>query len=245
VDDVKDEPDRPGQASIHYLCSGCRRIFAVPAGSPAQMEGLAIDGLTCPWCGRWAMPVRDDILEPPPADPELRKGIRWVVGALLVTLLGVVGYVTWMDREREDDDRAETVAELEASKVSLEQALALVEGHGTPIAAGLDVEEKGSQISIRMVTGPAFSEVLVDTETGRIVKTAPITGSNALSTAEAEATVMGKASVSLRAAVARAVKAHAGARAVRITPRLREGLPTAEITLANDRKFETVAEKLH
>ncbi len=232
------------EASARYVCTACRRAFAVPAGSPAQMEGLAIDGLTCPWCGRWAMPAHEGSPERPPADPVLRKGIRWVVGALLVALLGGVGFLTWVDGEREDNDRAKTAAALEASRVSLEQALAIAEGHGTPIAAKLEVEDEGPQLSIRMVAGAAFSEVLIDAKTGRIVKAEPITGGNALGAAQAEASVMAKATVSLRAAVARAVKAHAGARAVRITPRLSEGHPTAKITLASDLRFETVAEKL-
>lgn len=208
------------------------------------MEGLAIDGLTCPWCGRWAMPIREGSREGPPADPVLGKGIRWVVGALLVALVGGVGYMTWADRGREDDDRAESAAALQASRVPLEQALAIAEGHGTPIAAKLEVQDEELQLSIRTVAGTAFSEVLVDAKTGRIVKAEPITGGDALSAAEAEAAVMAKATVSLRAAVARAVKAHTGARAVRIIPRLSEGHPTAEITLVSDLRFETVAEKL-
>jgi len=205
------------------------------------MEGLAIDGLTCPWCGRWAMPASEGSPEGP--DPVLGKGIRWVVGALLVALLGGVGYLTWADRERDGDDRAETAAALDASRLSLEQGLAVAEGQGTPIAAKLEVEDEGPQLSIRVVAGVAFSEVLVDAKTGRIVKAEPITGGNALSAAEADAAVMAKATVSFRAAVARAVQAHTGARAVRIIPRLSEGHATAEITLVTDLRFETVAEK--
>jgi len=190
------------------------------------------------------MPVREGRPEGPPADPVLGKGIRWVVGALLVALLGGIGYLTWTDRERDGDDRAETAAALDASRVSLEQGLAVAEGQGTPIAAKLEVQDEELQLSIRTVGGAAFSEVLVDAKTGRIVKAEPTTGGNALSAAEAGATVMAKATVSLRAAVVRAVQAHAGARAVRIIPRLSEGHPTAEITLASDQRFETVVETL-
>jgi hypothetical protein len=77
-----------------------------------------------------------------------------------------------------------------------------------------------------------------------VVKVEPITGGDDLRAAKGHANAMSKATMPLRAAVERALKASEGSRVVSVVPHLRRGRPMADVTLANGQTFMTVSEGL-
>ena len=237
-----------GEGASPYVCSDCRRTFSVPPGAPSQMDNLAVEGLTCPWCGRWAMPARGDVPTVPVKRSPLSRGIAWVVAVMLACLVGALGYLAWAEKDDEkaggEDDPAALATAVAGVTLSLEGGLALAEGQGTPISAKFEVEDQALQLSIHVLAGAALSEMVVDPQTGRVVKVEPITGGDDLRAVKGHANAMSKATMPLRAAVERALKASEGSRVVSVVPHLRRGHPMADVTLANGQTFMTVSEGL-
>jgi hypothetical protein len=128
-------------------------------------------------------------------------------------------------------------------KVSLAQGLTASEREGQPISGKFEIEEEKLQLSVYMMKGSTFSEVIVDYATGTIAKAEPITSSEDLTAAKTQAEAMAQAKQSLQAVV-EAVTANRGFRAVSIFPALKGGHPVAEVTLVKDGTFKTVAEPL-
>src|SRR6266498_3633937 len=95
----------PEQRLIPYVCPDCRRTFSVPARAPSQMDGLAIEGLTCPWCGRWAMPAQGDLLAVPVRTLAMRTRIAWACAVTLVCLIGALGYLAWTEKDERETER--------------------------------------------------------------------------------------------------------------------------------------------
>jgi hypothetical protein len=89
-----------------------------------------------------------------------------------------------------------------------------------------------------------FFEVIVDHKTGSIAKTEPITGGDDLRAAKAQAEAMAKAKSSLHDATAKTVEADKGFHAVSVTPSLKNGRPTATITLVKNDNFKTISSPL-
>ena len=92
--------------------------------------------------------------------------------------------------------------------------------------------------------GDQFAEVLVDHKSGSIKKSEPITDPDDLKEAKEQGEAMGKAKLSLAAAIASAVKANNGFRAVSAVPMLDGGQPVASVTLMNGEEVKKVTEKL-
>lgn len=108
--------ERADAGPTPYICTDCRRTFSVPAGAPTEMDGLAVEGLTCPWCGRWAMPVRDGV----PTAPARRSIIvttgAWVVAVMFACLVGALGYLAWTEKDDEGrEDGAQDSAKVGAA----------------------------------------------------------------------------------------------------------------------------------
>ena len=89
-----------------------------------------------------------------------------------------------------------------------------------------------------------FAEVVIDPKNGAITKAEKITDAEDLEAVATQKAAMEKATTSLLAATQKAVMANAGYQAVSITPELREGRPTADITLLLGETVKKVAEKL-
>ena len=100
------------------------------------------------------------------------------------------------------------------------------------------------QLSVYSAKGDAFSEVIVDHKTGKVAKSEPITGGEDVTAAKSQNEAMSKAKTSLQAAVSKAVKANKGYKAVSATPSLKDGHPTADITLMKGTESKTVSEQL-
>ena len=127
---------------------------------------------------------------------------------------------------------------------SLESGMSAAEAQGTPISAKFEMEDNKLQLSVYTMKGAAFSEVVVDHATGKVVKTEPITAGEDLAAAKAQSAAMSKAKGSLRSAVEAAVKSHAGFRAVSAVPAMKAGQRVATIRLVKGTTFTTVSEKL-
>ena len=143
-----------------------------------------------------------------------------------------------------EGDAAALAAKLKEAKVSLQQGFSASAKSGKPISGKFEVEDGKLQLSVYTAKGDAFSEVIVDHKTGKVVKSEPITSGDDLTAAKAQSETMAKAKTSLSAAVSRAQKANKGYRAVSATPSLKDGHPTAEITLLKGTESKTVSEAL-
>ena len=143
-----------------------------------------------------------------------------------------------------EGDAAALAAKLKEAKVSLQQGLSASAKSGKPISGKFEVEDGKLQLSVYTAKGDAFSEVIVDHKTGKVVKSEPITSGDDLTAAKTQSEAMAKAKTSLSAAVSRAVKANKGYRAVSAIPSLKDGHPTAEVTLLKGTESKTVSETL-
>lgn len=133
---------------------------------------------------------------------------------------------------------------LQAAKVSLESGLAKAQQKGKPISGKFEIEDGKLQLSTYTARKGKFSEVIVDHTNGTIVKTEEIKEGDDYKDATAQNKAMAKAKRSLRAAVAKAVAAHPGYRAVSAMPSLEQGKPVATVVLQKEAEMKTVSEKL-
>jgi hypothetical protein len=98
-------PDRggaggpPEEGPSPYVCTACHRTFSVPAGAPSQMDGLAVEGLTCPWCGRWAVPAQDGLPTTEAKRSVVGTTVVWIGAMVLACLVGVLGYLAWTEKD--------------------------------------------------------------------------------------------------------------------------------------------------
>jgi len=100
------------------------------------------------------------------------------------------------------------------------------------------------QLSVYTAKGDKFSEVIVDNNTGKVVKAEAITSGEDLTAAKAQSEAMAKAKQSLRAALAKVLKGNPGFHAVSVFPSLKDGHPIAEISLTKGDEWKTVSETL-
>ena len=142
------------------------------------------------------------------------------------------------------EEKSDLAANMKGAKVSLERGMAASKSKGTPISAKYEVENGKLQLSVYTAKGDAFSEVIVDHKTGKVAKSEPITGGDDLTAAKSQNEAMSKAKTSLQDAVSKAVKANKGYKAVSATPSLKDGHPTADITLMKGAESKTVSRPL-
>src|SRR5467141_618181 len=142
------------------------------------------------------------------------------------------------------EEKSGLAANMKDAKVSLERGIAASKAKGVPISAKYEVENGKLQLSVYTAKGDAFSEVIVDHNTGKAAKTEAITSGEDLSAAKTQNEAMAKSKQSLHGALAKVLKANAGFRAVSIFPALKDGHPAAEITLTKGDEWKTVSETL-
>jgi hypothetical protein len=133
---------------------------------------------------------------------------------------------------------------LKDAKVSLGNGLKASERDGKPVSAKFEIDEGKLQLSVYTIKGDGFAEVVINPETGAIAKSEKITDAEDLEAATAQKSSMEKATISLLAATEKALTANAGYQPVSITPEMKEGHPTADITLLQGEKFKKAAENL-
>jgi hypothetical protein len=169
-----------------------------------------------------------------------------------VSLAAVFMVVLWsafgtLRAQTATQEQRALVKALTPVSATLESGIAAAEAQGTPISAKFEMDGNTLQLSVYTVytmKGTAYSEVIVDYKTGKIAKTEPITTGEDFTAAKQQGAAMSKATTPLRSAVAAAVKANTGYRAVSAIPALNAGHPVATIELVNGTMFKTVSQKL-
>ena len=157
--------------------------------------------------------------------------------------VALAGLMTYAGMARAEDKDVHWTA-LQAAKVSLESGLAKAQQKGKPISGRFEMEDGKLQLSTYTATKGKFSEVIVDHTSGKIVKTEEIKEGEDYKDATAQNKATAKAKRSLRSAVAKAVAANPGYRALSALPSLEQGKPVATVMLQKGADKKTVAEKL-
>ncbi len=167
---------------------------------------------------------------------------QWLVPVL--ALAAVCWGSTLAAQDEDEGNQAALAKAVLSARVSLERGLAASVSHGQPISAKFELEEGKLQLSVYTATSGKFFEVIVDPNSGTVVKAEPITQSEDLTAAQSQRAAMAGAKVSLRAALARAASANKGYRAVSIYPSLKDGHPVAAITLVKGEEVKTLSQAL-
>ena len=137
-------------------------------------------------------------------------------------------------------EREALVRELRNAWLPLESGLAVSRSAGTPISAKYEIDNGRSQLSVYTMRGDTFSEVIVDYSAGTITSVDVITDSGDLAAAQSQKEAMARATRTLEAATAEAVRRNPGYRAVSAMPSLNEGGPIVEVILVNGTSWRTV-----
>ena len=156
----------------------------------------------------------------------------------------IAGFVLRAGMAKAEDKDVDWKA-LQAAKVSLESGLAKAQQKGKPISGKFEMEDGKLQLSTYTVRKGKFSEVIVNHTNGKIVKTEEIKEGDDYKDATAQNKAMAKAKKSLRSAVAKAVAANPGYRAVSAMPSLEQGKPVATVILQKEADRKTVSENLN
>jgi CO dehydrogenase/acetyl-CoA synthase gamma subunit (corrinoid Fe-S protein) len=163
----------------------------------------------------------------------------------LVVAIAISGSAFMSARAEENEENLPALAAaLKDTKVNLGDGLKASEREGKPISAKFEIDDGKLQLSVYTMKADGFAEVVIDPKTGAIAKAEKITDAEDLEAAATQKAAMEKATISLLAATQKSVAANAGYQAVSITPEMREGQPTADITLLQGETFKKVAEKL-
>src|SRR6266576_1824225 len=81
------------------------------------------------------------------------------------------------------------------ARVALERGLAASASHGQPISAKFEMEEGKLQLSVYTMKDGKFFEVIVDHNTGKVVKAEPIAAGEDYTAAQSQSAAMAKAKV--------------------------------------------------
>jgi hypothetical protein len=133
---------------------------------------------------------------------------------------------------------------LQGAWMPLENGFVVSSTHGTPNSGKYEIDDGTFQLSVCTFKADAFMEVIVDYDTGSVVRAEVITDGGDLAAARTQRAAIAAAQRSLGEATARAVKSHAGYRAVSALPSLDGGRPVVEVILLNGSDWKVVSEPL-
>src|SRR5438132_11461696 len=168
-----------------------------------------------------------------------RKG--WSVPVLVAAAMCWGSTLAAQDKDEQEGNQAALAKAVMTSRVSLERGLAASASHGQSISAKFEMEEGKLQLSVYTVKDGKYFEVIVDHNSGKVVKAEPITEDEDYTAAQSQTAAMAKAKGSLRAAVEKALRDNAGYRAVSVTPSLKDGRVVADVALAKGEQTKTVS----
>jgi hypothetical protein len=147
--------------------------------------------------------------------------------------------------EEGEIDAAAMAKLLPAAPVSLERALKASAAKGKPISGKYEVENGALQLSVYTTKAGAYFEVVVDDKTAAIQKSEKIADAEDLADAKKQNAAMRNARLSLANAVAAAIKANTGYRAVSATPMFAgDRAPVAAVILMKGATVKKVLQKL-
>ena len=161
----------------------------------------------------------------------------------LTAIVAVTGFLGASGLRAEDSNPAALATALKDVTAALQGGLKASEPEGKPISAKFELEDGKLQLSVYVLKGDDFVEVVTDPKTA-VTKSEKITDADDLKAAAAQKAAMAKATVSLLAATDAAAKANAGIRTVSIYPQLQNGHAVAEVTLLQGTTLKKVMEKL-
>ncbi len=165
----------------------------------------------------------------------------WLVPVLAAAAACWGSTLAAQDKDEQEGNQAALAKAVMGARVSLERGLAASASHGQPISAKFETEEGKLQLSVYTVKDGKFFEVIVDHNTGKVIKAEPIAEGKDYTAAQSQSAAMAKARGSLRAAVEKVVRDNAGYHAVSITPSLKDGRAVADVTLAKGEEIKTVS----
>jgi len=130
------------------------------------------------------------------------------------------------------------------AKVTLQQGLTAAAQQGRPVSAKFEVEDGMFLLSVYIAKDGKFSEVVIDHTTGKVAKTESITEGEDLAEAKLQTAAMETAKTDLKSAVDKSATMASGARAISVTPALKDGRPVASVILLIGQEFQSVEEPL-
>jgi len=168
-----------------------------------------------------------------------RKG--WFVPVLAAAAMCWGSTLAAQDNDKPEGNQTTLAKAVMGARVPLERGLAASASHGQAISAKFEMEEGKFQLSVYTLKDGKYFEVIVDHNSGKVVKAEPITEAEDYTAAQSQSAAMAKAKGSLRAAVEQALRGNAGFRAVSVAPSLKDGRAVADVTLAKGDELKTVS----
>ena len=165
----------------------------------------------------------------------------WLVPVLAATVASWGSTLAAQDKDEQEGNQAAVAKAVLGARVPLERGLAASASHGQAISAKFEIEDGKLQLSVYTMKDGRFFEVVVDHNTGKVVKAEPIAEGEDYTAAQSQRAAMAKAKGSLRAAVEHALRSNAGFHAISVTPSLKDGRAVADVTLAKGEEFKTVS----
>jgi hypothetical protein len=165
-----------------------------------------------------------------------------IVTALAAAAILVIGELSASAEDEANSNFAKAVSE---ATVSLDDGLKTSQREGKAISGKYEIQDGSLQLSISVVKGNGFKEIIIDANAGSIKSVEPITEPDDIDEAKEQQDRLAHARVSLDQAVAAAVRDNNGYRAVEVIPTVdRSGKPFASVTLMQGGEMKEVVEPL-
>ena len=165
-----------------------------------------------------------------------------IATALAAAAILVIGELSASAEDETNPNFAKAVSE---ATVSLDDGLKTSQREGKAISGKYEMQDGTLQLSISVVKGDGFNEIIIDAKAGSIKSAEPITDPDDIEEAKEQQERLAHARVSLDQAVTAAVRDNNGYRAVEVMPTVdRSGKPFASVTLMKGGDMKEVVEPL-
>src|SRR3989475_12699553 len=124
-----------------------------------------------------------------------RKG--WLVPVLAAAAMGWGSPRAAQDNDEPEGNQATLAKAVMGARVPLERGLAASASHGQAISAKFEMEEGKLQLSVYTLKDGKYFEVIVDHNTGKVVKAEPFAEGEDSTAAQSHKAAMAKAQESL------------------------------------------------
>ena len=163
-----------------------------------------------------------------------------IVPTATLSLLAVALWAFPAGAEMADKEKAELAGAVSGTKVTLEQGLTTSKKNGKPVSGKFEIENGKPQLSVYTVKdGTKYSEVIVDHNSGEIVKAEAIAGGDDLGMAKKQNDGLYRATRELSDAVKEAKRDNPGYQAVSVSPEMKDGHSLATVTLVKGSEWKT------
>jgi len=176
----------------------------------------------------------------PPEEVRMRRTLMTVLTCGVIAAFPALV----LSQPQSNGEREALARQLRGAWLPLESGMSVSRSEGTPLSAKYEIEDGTFQLSVYTSSGEALSEVIVDESAGTIAKVHAIEHREDLAAALQQKDAMARATRTLEVATTEAVRANPGYRAVSAMPRLNDGRPVAEITLADGADWRVVLQPL-